>query len=179
MGILRRIFGGGDSDDVLGDPSLSRAIKLTSEGNYYGERGDLDRAISCFNKALSAKPGHVPGHLALATAYREKGEYQRALDVLSSAPSTSDAGEPMDFAFEIAFHKASVLIAKYQPSGFQGEMPDLIAALEEAKDVGNRPTEVTNSQETAARALGMDLQAERKEKLAMIDGLLGEIRNQR
>ena len=60
MGFLRRIFGGGEREDILGDPLLSQAAKLTSEGNYYGERGDLDRAITCFQKALRSKPDHVP-----------------------------------------------------------------------------------------------------------------------
>jgi tetratricopeptide (TPR) repeat protein len=165
------------SDNFLHDTALTKAARLTSEGNYYGERGNLDRAIQCFQRAISAKPDHVPAHLALATAYREKREYQRALEVLSSAPSESDAGDPMNFAFEIAFQKASVLIAKYRRTGFQEEMPDLVAALEQAREIGRRPTQATEPQRTAARALGMDLEAERQEKMSMIDGLLFEIRS--
>ena len=83
----------------------------------------------------------------------------------------------MDMAFEVAFEKASVLIAKYRENRFQGEMPDLVAALEEAREVGHRPTQLTESQQAGARVTGMDVDAERQEKIAMMEGLLSEIRN--
>ena len=180
MGFFRRIFGGGASDDIFGDSSVSSALKLTSEGNYHGGEGNLDRAIACYEKAISTKPDHTPAHLGLATAYREKGEYQRALDVLSSAPSEADAGgEAMDFVFEIAFYKATVLIAKYKRTRFRGEMPDLVAALEEAREIGcDADHRVTDSTRRAARALGIDVDAERQEMISMIETLLSEIPNQ-
>ena len=84
-----------------------------------------------------------------------------------SAPGDSGAGETLDFSFEVAFHRASVLIAKYQRRGFQGA-PDLVAALEEAQEIGRRPLRAAESYQTAARAFGMDLKAERREKMATI-----------
>ncbi len=177
MGIFRRIFGGGVSGDWF-DHGTS-ALKLTSEGNYNGERGNFDRAIACYEKALSAQPDHVPAYLGLATAYREKGEYQRALDVLSSAPSESDVGgEPLDYAFEIAFQKATALIAKYRQTRFREETPDLVAALEKALEIGRDPGhQVTESKKYHGRLLGIDVVAERQEMMSMIDLLLSEIPN--
>ena len=157
-------------------------MKLTSEGNYHGEQGNLDRAIACFKKAISTKPDHTLAHIGLAVAYREKGEYHRALDVLSSAPPESNAaGGPWDFTFEIAFNKATVLLAKYKRTRFRGEMPDLVAALEEAREIGRDPNHrrVTESQKTVGRTLGIDVDADRQEQIKMIDGLLTEIPNQR
>ena len=176
MGFLERLLGGNKSGDFPDSP-LERALKLTSEGNYYGERGNLDHAIKCFKEAISIHRGHVPAHIALSTAYREKGEYQRALDVLSESPSESDAGdEPVDFAFEIAYAKAGVLIAKYQRSGFRGSMPDLLSALEKARRLGEQPLQEHRHYSSAAKAFGVDLVGERREKLAMIDEMLTEIR---
>lgn len=178
MGILRRMFGGDQLESVVGDSSLSAAIKLTSEGNHHGGRGKFDRAIACFRKALAARPDHVPAHVGLATAYREQGDFQRALDVLSDAPSESSVGQPMDFKFEIAFQKVSVYLAKYKQSGFHGEMPDLVAALEEAQEFG-RTAQMTESSRSLASALGMDVVADRQEQISMVNSILSELQNSR
>ena len=41
-------------------------VKLTSEGNYYGERGNFDRAILCFQRAITADAKHVPAYLGIS-----------------------------------------------------------------------------------------------------------------
>ena len=58
MGLLKRLFGGDSSHDLLGNPALTKALKLTSEGNYYGGQGNMDRAKKCFTKAIAAEPDH-------------------------------------------------------------------------------------------------------------------------
>lgn len=58
--------------------------------------------------------------------------------LFSAPPEMNIDHEPVDLAFEIAFHKAGVLIAKYQPNGLQGSVQDLVSLLEEAKRLGER-----------------------------------------
>lgn len=179
MGILRRIFGGGSSEeeDLLGDPSFSQAIKLTSQGNYFGERGDLARAIACFQGALAFKRDHVPAHLALSVAYREMGEYQQALDVLAAAPSVAGyPGGQTNFAFEIAHHKAVTLLARQRERGFDGDLTELIAAYEHAREVGRLPVEPDPFMQASARALGINVDEDRRQALAMIDTFLAGIK---
>jgi hypothetical protein len=55
MGILDRVFGHRESDDFGASP-FARATKLTSQGNYYGKRGNLGRPIRCFKKEISIYP---------------------------------------------------------------------------------------------------------------------------
>lgn len=180
MGLFRKILGGGDSIDVFGDPDFSQAFELTGRGSKYGQRGKFSQATECFKKALQVKSDHVPAYLGLSTVYREQGDYDRALEVLESSPPKVKMGDELmdlDFAFDIAFQKALVLVVKHQQTDFKGEMNDLVSALEEAQQMGRNQAEITRSQEEAATALGINLKAERQEKLATIDGLLAEIRN--
>ena len=81
-------------------------------------------------------------------------------------------------AFEIAFSKAAVLMAKYQNTEFQGEMSDLVDAFKEARKLGRRPTQPSQTEQMVDRALGMDSAAERKEKMANINNVLSLIRKQ-
>ncbi len=109
-------------------------VKLTSEGNYCGERENFDRAILCFQRAIAADAKHVPAYLGISTAYREKGDYEKAIKILESAPKESQVGGEsfMDFSFQIAFQKVSVLVARHQRGGGQGDTSDLVQALQEA-----------------------------------------------
>ena len=105
MGILSRLFASGSDDRqrdddkrqnfkelerlYTGDSEMinnAKALWLTSRGNYYGERGDLDQAILDFKEAITFKPDHIPAFLGLGVAYKYKRMFQEALAVLRNAP---------------------------------------------------------------------------------------------
>ena len=163
--------GEAETGEVLGDPALSKAIKLTSEGNYHGERGDLDTALKCFRRAISTK-AYVPAYLGLAVVYRERAEYERALQVLESARlENASGGQPLDFSFEIAFYKVSTLLAEHQHTGER--LRQLIGALEEARRLADQPFSAESKR--SAEALGIDLEGDRRVSVQAIDGLLAEL----
>jgi hypothetical protein len=149
MGILDIFFGGRTASIAH---TVQKAAKLTSEGTRYGERGDLDEAIICFRTAISSKRDYLPAYLGLAVAYREKGEYIRALKVLDAAPSQMNAGEPIDCSFEIAFAKV-LHFTELQRTG-QGNLTNLVNALENARLVGQQKTTISESQKSADRSPG-------------------------
>lgn len=71
-----------------GYPEMIRSNKtawLTSRGNYYGEKGNLDKAISSFKEAISIKSDFTPAYISLGIAYREKGMHQEALAIIEIA----------------------------------------------------------------------------------------------
>ncbi|MGH8706329.1 MAG: tetratricopeptide repeat protein [Burkholderiales bacterium] len=47
--------------------------------NTYQDQGKLDRAISCYRRALRARPDFAEAHNDLGTAYFAKGWYQEAV----------------------------------------------------------------------------------------------------
>jgi len=65
-------------------------------GNLLKDRGDLDSAISCYERALSLEP-QAPDKLAilthLADAYLTKGEYLKAISVCEQALEYGEAPE--------------------------------------------------------------------------------------
>ncbi|MFQ5853752.1 MAG: tetratricopeptide repeat protein [Candidatus Binatia bacterium] len=66
--------------------NLSKAVWLTSRGNHYGEQGNLDQAIADFREAIELKLDHSPAYISLGIAYREKGMFREALEILHKAP---------------------------------------------------------------------------------------------
>jgi len=142
------------------DPLKRRQAKLTSEGNYYGERGNLKRAMKCFKKAIVVDAEWVPAYLGLAIAYREQGQFQEALEVLKRAPREN---------FEIAFITASVLLVWNAQKERMGESIDttgMIASINEALRIGAQP--ITEDESFVGEALGVQVKTERNE---MMEGL--------
>jgi tetratricopeptide (TPR) repeat protein len=149
------------------DPLKQRQAKLTSEGNYYGERGNLKRAIKCFEKALSVDAGWVPAYLGLAVAYRSQGKFQQALEALERAPGEN---------YQVAFTKVSVVAVWNAQKGRMGETVDgtaLISAIEEALRIGRTP--ISEEESLAAEAMGVNLAEERKETMEGLQQTLREI----
>lgn len=101
MGLLSNIFGSSDPAEQKNkkfrefeqmfeeDEEMinnSKATWLTSRGNHSGERGKFDEAIADFEEAIKLKKDHLPAHLGLAIAWERKGEHDKAMKILNSAP---------------------------------------------------------------------------------------------
>lgn len=101
MGIFSTIFGSIDpieqknkkfyelEKQFKGDDEMvnnSKATWLTSRGNHNGKKGKIDQAIADFEEAIKLKKDHLPAHLGLAVAWEKKGEHNKAMKILNSAP---------------------------------------------------------------------------------------------
>lgn len=73
---------GGDEEMI----NNSKATWLTSRGNHSGERNKFDEATTDFEEAIRLKKDHLPAHLGLAIAWERKGEHDKAMEILNSAP---------------------------------------------------------------------------------------------
>lgn len=151
----------------------STASTLTSYGNTLGSEGKLDVAIEAFKYAIALNRNHVPAHLALSTAHREKRQFDRALQVLRSAPSKDTIGtETLDFTFDVAFHEVGVLIAKQRVQKSERDLQALVLKLREAQVLGQKP--VSKTMIDSGSMTGEDPIADRREKMRLIEGLLEE-----
>ena len=101
MGLFSNIFGSADPEEQKakkfrefdemfeGDEEMinnSKATLLTSRGIHSGERGKFDQAITDFEEAIKLKNDHLPAYLGLAIAWERKGEHDKAMKILNSAP---------------------------------------------------------------------------------------------
>ena len=64
----------------------SKASWLTSRGNNFGKKGKFDEAVLDFGEAIKLKNDYLPAHFGLAIAYEKKGEHDKAINVINSAP---------------------------------------------------------------------------------------------
>jgi tetratricopeptide (TPR) repeat protein len=72
----RNMEGSGKSQ---GEDSASLLIDIITEGVAYLEKGQYDRAVSQFSKAVKVDPGYVDAYYNRGLAYYSKGEYDRAI----------------------------------------------------------------------------------------------------
>ena len=80
-------------------------------GVQYAELQDWDAAIPCFERALALKPGFRDSHLRLATCYRQRGDYGKALDALAIAEQTLPGCAP-----EIAVEEGVIHLQRCDPA---------------------------------------------------------------
>jgi tetratricopeptide (TPR) repeat protein len=74
------------------DP-LNPQLRLDLGGVYYA-LGNYDQAINMFSQAVTAKANWANAHYNLAAAYKQKNEYQKALDSLNNVKRLLNAGSP-------------------------------------------------------------------------------------
>jgi len=75
------MFGG--DDDMINN---TKATWLTSRGNHSGEKGKFNEAVADFEEAIMLKKDFLPAHLGLAITWERKGEHDKAMKILNSAP---------------------------------------------------------------------------------------------
>ena len=84
--------------DLKDQLALEATITL---GAVYFAKGDIDKSIAHFEKALAAKPGNEILMLGLGKAYLSKGDTKKALElfqqVIDTAPGTGEAKQAAAF----------------------------------------------------------------------------------
>jgi tetratricopeptide (TPR) repeat protein len=60
-------------------------IAYQNRGDAYALKGDIDRAISDYTKAIELNPNHAPAYNNRGRAYTRKGDYARAIDDVTKA----------------------------------------------------------------------------------------------
>jgi hypothetical protein len=68
---------------ILSNPK--DVVAYHNRGDAYGHKGDIDRAISDYTKAIVLDPNYVPAYNSRGRAYVSKGDYVRAVDDVTRA----------------------------------------------------------------------------------------------
>ncbi len=90
-------------------PNVTDPIALegmVTLGAVYFAKGDNDKAIASFERALAAKPDAPAPRLGVAKAYFSKGDVEKALEnfrqVTANAPNSREAAEANTFIAELS-----------------------------------------------------------------------------
>ncbi|MDD2367008.1 MAG: tetratricopeptide repeat protein [Desulfuromonadaceae bacterium] len=70
------------SDTALKSPG--RARPLVALGNYYKRKGNLDKAVESFEKAIFLRPDYIETYLSLGKLYQDNGKSQKAIELYES-----------------------------------------------------------------------------------------------
>ena len=85
-------------------------IAYHNRGDAYGLKGDFDRAISDYNKAIELNPNYAPAYNSRGRAYTSKGDYTRAVADVTRAgeltPKPVPKPGPLSMATKGAAHKS-------------------------------------------------------------------------
>lgn len=100
--IYRQLINLAADSDKWAIASYNRAIQLDplnpqlrlDLGGVYFALANYDQAINMFGQAVTAKANWANAHYNLAAAYKQKGEYQKALDSLNNVKRLLNEGSP-------------------------------------------------------------------------------------
>jgi tetratricopeptide (TPR) repeat protein len=85
-------------------------VAYHNRGDAYGLKGDIDRAISDYNKAIELNPNYAPAYNSRGRAYTSKGDYTRAVADVTKAgeltPKLVPKPGPLSTAMKGAAHKS-------------------------------------------------------------------------
>jgi len=149
--------------------ALTKASWLTSRGNYYGEQGELNKAIADFKEAIQLKPDHAPAHMSLSIAYGEKRMFEEALTVLNAAPRKMRMGGK-----EIGGTEFDLLTAKTRIYLLMGDKPRTIECAKKAIQAANDPER--REYIAAATRAGVVTQDD-SETISLLQGLIRELQD--
>jgi len=114
-------------------PDSDKAIALTYIGMIYDDRGDYQKAIETFVRALKYKPKDSTILKNLALAYRHKKDYPNALST-------------MEKAIDIDENNPDLLILKGNILFDMGRFPDAVKSYTKALDIApNNPQALYNT----------------------------------
>jgi tetratricopeptide (TPR) repeat protein len=71
------------------------AIAYHNRGEAYSLKGDVDRAISDYNKAIELNPNYAPAYNSRGRAYTSKGDYVHAVADVTKAGELSPKQGPL------------------------------------------------------------------------------------
>ncbi|HBA61694.1 MAG TPA: hypothetical protein DCZ92_12960 [Elusimicrobia bacterium] len=91
-----------DDQEILNNLKVSW---LTERGNTFGGRGEFDLAVADFQEAISLKNDCLPAYFGIALCYYQKGEKDRAFELLKTAP------EVMTLHDQVVLRKKDMLAA--------------------------------------------------------------------
>ena len=69
-------------------------VAYHNRGEAYGLKGDIDRSISDYTKAIVLDPNYVPAYNSRGRAYVSKGDYVRAVDDVTRAAELTNKPVP-------------------------------------------------------------------------------------
>ena len=93
---------------IQGNPK--DVVAYHNRGDAYGLKGDIDRAISDYNKAIELNPNYAPAYNSRGRAYASKGDYTRAVADVTRAgeltPKPVPKPGPLSADMKGAAHKS-------------------------------------------------------------------------
>jgi len=147
------------------------ASTLTSYGEHLANSRRWRSAADAFAMAIRIKDDHIPAYLGLSSMYTNRRRYPEALALLASAPRQSiDGNSATDATFDLAFQRTTVLSMKFTRQLRTEDRYALIAAVQEAIALGERPIEAHVDQ--AASGIGIDLTESRAKKMKFLYEML-------
>lgn len=166
---------GGDSKMI----NFMKAAWLTSRGNHYGQRNQLDQAITDFKEAITLNPNHAPAHTALGIAYRAKGMFKEAIAILEGVPKESKVygDRNIDSRFWIYFNLGLV----HMDMGDKAKAIEYLEKSLKANDAMVRDSKIIEQQEILKKVDTVNEQDE-KEHQGMVEDiqeLLKELKGDR
>jgi tetratricopeptide (TPR) repeat protein len=84
-------------------------IAYHNRGSAYGLKGDLDRAISDYNKAITLNPNYAPAYNGRGRAYASKGDYTHAVADVTKATELAPKSTPRAKAIKPPPRKAKAI----------------------------------------------------------------------
>ncbi len=82
-------------------------IAYHNRGDAYGLKGDIDRAISDYTKAIVLDPNYAPAYNSRGRAYVSKGNYVRAVDDVTRAGELTHKPVPEPHPWSVAVKGAA------------------------------------------------------------------------
>jgi tetratricopeptide (TPR) repeat protein len=108
-------------------------IAYHNRGDAYGLKGDLDRAISDYTKAIELDPNYAPAYNGRGRAYTSKGDYTRAVADVTRASELASKVRPWPAVVKAAPAKAKEVT---KPGA---ATPSKVPAAEKAAAVPSKP----------------------------------------
>ena len=99
-------------------------VAYHNRGDAYGLKGDIDRAISDYNKAIELNANYAPAYNSRGRAYTSKGDYTRAVADVTKAGELTPKPGPMSAAMNGSTDKSKK--EQTPKSGLVARKPELL-----------------------------------------------------
>jgi tetratricopeptide (TPR) repeat protein len=96
-------------------------VAYYNRGDAYGLKGELDRAISDYTKAIELNPNYAPAYNGRGRAYTSKGDYAHAVADVTRASELTPKLRPWPAIVKAAPAKAKMLAKPVAPTA--GKVP--------------------------------------------------------